>query len=155
MEPARPGGSGDAEHSRQRPPHQAGAHGRGGGHRHGRTKVSSAAVDAVAACGEAMPAKRTTKPTTAMAATAATFCVETTVPSTMNSSPPHRDPHRRWRGYGSARELDQQEQRERAEGGEQADLWFEKATCAMAKVAGITTAALTERLMTTRSGPWT
>ena len=90
----------------------------------GRTKVSRAAVDAVAACGDAMPAKRTMKPTTAMAATAATFCVETTVPSTTKQHADHVEAH-----IGDdtvperAGELDEEEQGERAEGGEQAHLW--------------------------------
>ena len=49
----------------------------------GRTKVRSAAVVAVAACGATIPAKSTPKPTTAMVTTAATLFVETTVPSTV------------------------------------------------------------------------
>ena len=49
----------------------------------GRTNVSNAAVEAVAAWGETMPAKRTPKPTSPMATTAATLWLETTVPSTM------------------------------------------------------------------------
>ena len=53
----------------------------------GRTKVSSAAVDAVAACGATMPAKSTAKPTSAMVTTAATLWVETTVPSTVKQAP--------------------------------------------------------------------
>ena len=70
----------------------------------GRTKVSRAAVDAVAACGDAMPAKSTTKPTTAIAATAATLCVETTVPSTTKQLPDDVEAHvGDERGYGAAR----------------------------------------------------
>ena len=42
---------------------------------------------AVAACGEAIPAKSTTKPTTAMAATAATLWVEATVPMVTRTPP--------------------------------------------------------------------
>ena len=53
----------------------------------GRTNVKRAAVDAVAAGGATTPAKSTTKPTTAMAATAASLWVDTTVPSTMKQPP--------------------------------------------------------------------
>ena len=48
-----------------------------------RTNVNKAAVEAVAAWGTTMPAKRTAKPTTPMATTAATLSLETTVPSTI------------------------------------------------------------------------
>ncbi len=53
----------------------------------GRTNVSSAAVDAVAAWGATMPAKSTAKPTSAMMTTAATLWVEATVPTTMKQAP--------------------------------------------------------------------
>ena len=53
----------------------------------GRTKVSSAAVVAVAACGATIPAKSTAKPTTPIVTTAATLCVETKVPSTVKQAP--------------------------------------------------------------------
>ena len=53
----------------------------------GSTKVRRAAVDAVAAAGAAIPAKSTPKPTRAMVATAATLCVETSVPSTVKQLP--------------------------------------------------------------------
>ena len=53
----------------------------------GSTNVRRAAVDAVAAGGATMPAKSTPKPTRAMVTTAATLCVETTVPSTMKQPP--------------------------------------------------------------------
>jgi hypothetical protein len=49
----------------------------------GRMNVSSTAVVAVAAAGATMPAKSTAKPARAIATTAATLLVETTVPSTM------------------------------------------------------------------------
>ncbi len=42
---------------------------------------------AVAAWGATMPAKSTRKPTTAMAATAGTLWVETSVPNAMNPHP--------------------------------------------------------------------
>ena len=53
----------------------------------GRTKVSKAAVVAVAAWGATIPAKSTPKPTIPIVTTAATLCVETTVPSTMKQAP--------------------------------------------------------------------
>ena len=53
----------------------------------GNTKVRIAAVDAVAACGEKIPEKSTAKPTTAIATTAATLSVETTVPREMRPLP--------------------------------------------------------------------
>ena len=58
----------------------------------GRTNVNSAAVDAVAAWGATMPVKRTTKPTTAIVMTAATLCVDTTVPSTVKQAPTTKRP---------------------------------------------------------------
>ena len=53
----------------------------------GKTKVSRAAVVAVAACGATTPAKSTAKPTSAIVTTAATLFVETTVPSTTKQAP--------------------------------------------------------------------
>ncbi len=53
----------------------------------GRTKVSNAAVDAIAACGDTIPAYSTRNPTTAMEMTAAALCVETVVAITMNTAP--------------------------------------------------------------------
>ena len=53
----------------------------------GRTKVSKAAVVAVAAWGATIPVKRTPKPTIPIATMAATLCVEATVPSTMEQVP--------------------------------------------------------------------
>jgi hypothetical protein len=53
----------------------------------GNTKVKSAAVDAVAASGVTIPAKRTANPTTAITTTDATFCVETTVPIEIRQLP--------------------------------------------------------------------
>ena len=53
----------------------------------GRTKVSNAAVDAVATCGDTIPAYSTRNPTTAMEMTAAALCVETVVAITMNTAP--------------------------------------------------------------------
>ncbi len=53
----------------------------------GRTNVKRAAVEAVAAGGATTPAKSTTKPTRAMATTAATLWVETSVPSAMKQLP--------------------------------------------------------------------
>ncbi len=49
----------------------------------GRTKVSRAAVAAVAAWGVTMPAKSTRNPITAMATTAGTLWVDAAVPSAM------------------------------------------------------------------------
>ena len=53
----------------------------------GNTKIKSAAVDAVAASGVTIPAKRTANPTTAITTTDATLCVETTVPTEMKQLP--------------------------------------------------------------------
>ena len=53
----------------------------------GRTNSSNAAVEAVAAWGATMPAKRTPKPTRPMATTAAALWLETTVPITMKRLP--------------------------------------------------------------------
>ena len=58
----------------------------------GRTKVSRAAVVAVAACGATIPVKSTAKPTTAIVTTAATLCVETTVPRTVKQAPTRYSP---------------------------------------------------------------
>ncbi len=89
----------------------------------GRTKVNSAAVDAVAACGATIPANRTTKPTTAIAATAATLWVDAVVPTVTNTVPVAKE-----REVGNepgprrAGEVDQQKQREGPERREEADL---------------------------------
>ncbi len=53
----------------------------------GNTKVSSAAVDADAACGETIPPKSTPKATAAITVMAAASWVETTVPSVMKQLP--------------------------------------------------------------------
>ncbi len=58
----------------------------------GKTNKSNAAVDAVAARGSTIPAKSTTKPTTAIVTTAATLLVETTVPRMMKTLPATHNP---------------------------------------------------------------
>ena len=58
----------------------------------GRMKRRSTAVDAVAAAGVMMPAKRTQNTTTAVTTTAATSMVDTTVPSAMSPLPATKRP---------------------------------------------------------------
>ncbi len=53
----------------------------------GSTNSNEAAVDAVAAWGETMPAKSTTNPTTAMATTDNALLVDTAVPRAMKAAP--------------------------------------------------------------------
>ena len=57
-----------------------------------KTKVSSAAVVAVAICGTTIPVKSTAKPTNPMVTTAATLFVETKVPSAMKQAPTRKRP---------------------------------------------------------------
>ena len=59
----------------------------GAGTATGRTKVSNAAVDAVATWGDTIPAYSTRNPTTAMEMTAAALCVEAAVAMTMKTAP--------------------------------------------------------------------
>ena len=54
--------------------------------------MSRAAVDAVAAWGETMPAKRTPNPTKAITTMAATLWVDTTVPRVMKPVPTKTSP---------------------------------------------------------------
>ena len=89
----------------------------------GSTKTSSAAVDPVAAWGERIPAKSTQNPTTAMATTAATLSVETTVPTAMKQPPTTEEAEvGDQSGAGSPGEVDQEQEGERTEGAEQAGL---------------------------------
>ena len=70
----------------------------------GRTKVSRAAVDAVAACGDAMPAKSTTKPTTAMVSDCGDLLRrDDRAQHDEAGSPPRRGPRRTRHGYGAGR----------------------------------------------------
>ena len=89
----------------------------------GSTKTSRAAVEALAAWGETIPANSTPNPTTAMTTTAATLSRETAVPRAMKPVPRTARPEvGEQSGPWFAGELHQQDEGERSEGSEQADL---------------------------------